>query len=79
MRIRFVNVDGTNDADISACNFEDASPAASFAMLPVNTLVAATDGVEVTKVLDPGDSVEASASADGDIVALPEVIFAETL
>lgn len=77
VRVRFSNIDGTNDADIAACNFVDASPSGTFGILPVNTTVAAGDAVEVDKVLEPGDSIQASASASGDIVAVPEVIFSE--
>jgi hypothetical protein len=77
VRVRFSNIDGVNDANITACNFYDSSGATAYAMLPVNAKVAKLDAIAITKVLEPGDYIQASASAAGDIVALAEVIFTE--
>ena len=77
VRLRFSNIDGVNDANITACNFVDASPSGTFAVLPVNTKVAKLNALSFTKVLEPGDSIQAAASAAGDIMAVPEVIFTE--
>jgi len=78
LEVRFNNIDGTNDAAITACNWIDASNSnLALAIVPVNAAVAAQDGISILKLLDPGDSIQASASAANDVVAIPEVIAAE--
>lgn len=77
VRLYIVNKDGTNDVMLTAFNFVDASPSGTYALLPVNTKVAAGDMLSVTKVLEPGDLIQASASAVGDMDIIPEVIFTE--
>ena len=73
--IRFSNIDGLVSANITVCNFLDANPNSVNPMLPVNAVVKVADAIEVTKILDPGDSIVAAASANGDIFALPEVVL----
>jgi hypothetical protein len=79
VRVSFVNIDGVNDAALSYCRFVDAAPAGSFAILPVNAKVAKLDGLYVTKTLDPGDSITAAASANGDIEATVEIVGSEAV
>lgn len=79
VRVAFVNIDGVNDAALSYCRFVDAAPSGSFGILPVNSKVAKLDGLFVTKTLDPGDSITAAASVNGDIEATVEIIGSEAV
>jgi len=75
--VMFSNIDGSVACSITACNFIDVSPNSTNPMLPANYVVQAKDAVERKKILDPGDSIAAAASANGDIFALPEVFYRE--
>lgn len=76
--VRFVNVAGNADHFISACEWLDASAAnAVNPIAPVNAPVKAGDGLEILKVLEPGDSIRASASANSVVHATPEVQWTE--
>jgi len=78
--LSFVNVDGVNDASISNCNMLDANTSnAVNPILPVNTLCKKVDGVYRQKVLEPGDLIQANASADGDIFVSVEVLVQEAV
>jgi len=80
VQVTFNNIDGVNDAALPVCNWIDSSAAnAATAILPVNARVVKLDSVMVTKTLDPGDSIVANASENGDIAAVIEVIGREAV
>lgn len=76
--LRFSNIDGVNNADVTQCVLIDES-ASNIArpVLPVNATVRARDALSTRVTLDPGDSVQASASAAGDIYVLVTKVFEE--
>lgn len=76
--LRFVNIDGVNAADVTQCILIDSSASnAQRPVLPVNATVRPRDGLSTRVTLDPGDSIQASASAAGDIYALVTKVFEE--
>lgn len=83
--IRFLNIDGTNSADVSQCVLVDASAVAanpSAPKLPVmpvkTTIVPGGDGAKFTRVvLEPGDAIQAASDFGGRIYALVQQVFAE--
>ncbi|WP_061930105.1 hypothetical protein [Aureimonas sp. AU22] len=76
--IRFSNIDGAASVDLTQCLLIDKSASsASRPILPVNATVKARDALMTRITLDPGDSVQASASAAGDLYALATKIFEE--
>lgn len=77
--IDIVNVTaGGVAADVNVLRWRDASNAnAARFILPRNYTVEAEDGVSRVKVLDPGDSIEAQASADNALEMTLDVIYAE--
>ena len=78
VQVTFNNIDGVNDALVSNCNWLNAAASnASLAILPVNAKVAKQDNLTITKTLSPGDVIQANASANGDIVAIIEIIGRE--
>ena len=79
VQITINNIDGVNDAAVPNCNFVDAAPAGTFAVLPVNVKVAKLDNLTFTKTLDPGDLIQGNASANGDLVAIVEIIGREAV
>jgi hypothetical protein len=80
VQMTFVNIDGVNDATLLACNWFDASAAGvPNTILPTNCKIAKLDSVTVTKTIDPGDGITGTASANGDIVAIIEVVGRESI
>lgn len=69
------NIDGLAAANVTACEWLDSSASnGASAIMPVNTEVPAGEGVSTDKVLAPGDSIRASASANGDLIAYVDVV-----
>lgn len=78
VQITFNNIDGVNDAALTNCLFIDASLSfAGITVLPIGVKVPKGDNITLTKVLDPGDVIQAFASAAGDIVAIVEILGRE--
>lgn len=76
----FLNIDGVNSADVTQCIWIDTSASnAQRPILPVNTTVRpGRDGALSREwILDPGDSIQASASAAGDIYVTVLQVFEE--
>lgn len=78
VELRFSNIDGVNPADITQCVLIDSNASnAQRVILPVNVTVRARDALSTKVTLDPGDSVQAAASAGGDIYVLVTKIHEE--
>lgn len=76
--LRFSNIDGLANADVTQCLLIDESAAnAQRPVLPINATVRARDALSTRVTLDPGDSLQAAASAAGDIYVLVTKIFEE--
>jgi hypothetical protein len=76
--VRFVNIDGSTYADVTQCVLIDASAAnAQRPVLPVNARVNVRDAISTRITLDPGDDLQAAASAPSDIYALVQKVYEE--
>lgn len=76
--VAFINTDGQVSASLTACRVVYADAAKGVrAFLPLNYPVRALDMAARRLVLGPGDKLEASASAPGDITAHVQQYYAE--
>lgn len=76
--LRFSNIDGTANCDITSCFAVDVSSSnAQYPLLPVGLTVERKDAVVTRVTLDPGDYVRANATASGDIFVTVTKIYEE--